>query len=144
MTQPVVSRRSWQLADLSRTADDTVLAIEYSRLHLKAAPSKSDRRQLQRDMTQIVTAVLQLLALGEGETTARLSFDRDVVVPRSIADGLRQKIHDEGSLRTRLEMLVRVLPNADSLNGDMLDMLDMLAEVADAEATTSMRPLMRK
>lgn len=144
MTHPVVSRRSWQLADLSRTVDDTVLALEYNRLQLRAAPARDDRMKLQRDLAQIIEAILLLLVRGEREQTITLSSQRDVVVPNSIVEALRRSVHDEQQLTDRLKVLVEVLPNADSLDGDLVEVLDMIAEVADVEATASMRPLMRK
>jgi hypothetical protein len=145
MTHPVVSRRSWQLADLSRTVDDTVLALEYNRLHLQAVPSPLERMKLQRDLAQIIEVILeQLLLRTEHERTVTLSSERAVVIPNSIVEALRRKVGDEAQLTTWLQALVSELPEAEFLDADQAEVLGTIAEVADVEATASMRPLMRK
>ena len=144
MTHPVVSRRSWQLADLSRTVDDTMLALEYSQLHLRAAPSEKERKTLQRDLAQIIDALLTLLTDGTRERFVKLSSNRDVVVPSSIIDALRSRSPDESLLHDHLERLSVELRKDDSLDRDLVEVLDTIAEAADVEATASMRPLMRK
>jgi hypothetical protein len=144
MTHPVVSRRSWQLADLSRTVDDTMLALEYSRLDLKAAPAPSERRRLQHDLAIIIDAVVTLLIQGEREQTVRLSSEREVVVPTSIVDALRQWSNNEAKLKGSLERLASELREQDDVDSDLVEVLDTIAEAADLEATASMRPLMRQ
>jgi hypothetical protein len=144
MSHPVVSRRSWQLADLSRTVDDTMLALEYSRLHLTVAPPASERKKLQHELAEIIDAVLMLVMVGGLERTVRLSSSRDVVVPNSIVEALRRRTSDETGLQGRLTRLASELREADSLDGELIEVLETIAEAADVEATTSMRPLMRK
>lgn len=144
MTRPVVSRRSWQLADLSRTVDDTMLALEYDRLHLKAAPSRTERRRLQRDLATIIDAVVTLLVGGAREQTVRLSSEREVLVPDSIVNALRRWSQNEGELKSSLERLASELRQRDEVDSDLVEVIDTISEAADVEATASMRPLMRQ
>ncbi len=143
MTPPVVSRRSWQLADLSRTVDDTMLALEYNRLGLRAAPPQNERLTLQKDMAQIIEALLELLVDGEHDLPVKLSSE-SVVVPGSIVMALRRDATGDTRLRQRLERLASELPDADTLDNEQVELLEAIAEAADAEATVSMRPLMRR
>ena len=144
MTHPVVSRRSWQLADLSRTVDDTMLALEYSRLELRAAPPEAERLGLRRDLAVIIDTLVELLVNGHQERTVRLSEERDVLVPDSIVNALRRRHHDQHALQLNLERLSFELRAPDPLDRDLFDVLDTIAEAADVEASASMRPLMRK
>jgi hypothetical protein len=144
MTQPVVSRRTWQLADLSRTVDETVLAIEYERLNLEVARPAEERHQLQADAAVIISAILRLLERGSSEEKAQLGTSREVIVPSDIAENLLRRVEDETALKRDLAELARILPTADSIDNDLLELLDKVAQVADAAATTSLRPLMRK
>jgi hypothetical protein len=144
MTQPVVSRRSWQHADLSRTVDEAVLAIEYDRLQLTQVVNGEERWDLQRDASQIIAAVLWMLMTDGYERPVELSDNRSVVVTREFADELRNRVEDVPQFAERLQQLATALPNAHSLPRELVEVLDRVAEVADVVATTSLRPLMRK
>lgn len=144
MTHPVVSRRSWQLADLSRTVDDTMLALEYNRLRLKAAPPVTERRRLQQDLAQIIDAVVTLLVQGGRERVVCLSSKREVVVPDSIVSALVRWSGNQAKLKGSLERLASELRAQDDVDDDLVGVLDTIAEAADVEATASMRPLMRQ
>lgn len=121
-----------------------MLALEYSRLHLKAAPPVDERRRLQHDLAVIIDAVVTLLLGGDRERTVRLSSERDVIVPDSIVSALLRASGNATKLRGSLERLAVELREQDDVDGDLVEVLDTIAEAADVEATASMRPLMRQ
>lgn len=121
-----------------------MLALKYNRLDLKAAPAPSERRRLQHDLAIIIDAVVTLLIQGEREQTVRLSSQREVVVPTSIVAALRQWSNNDTKLKGSLERLASELREQDDVDGDLVEVLDTIAEAADLEATASMRPLMRQ
>src|SRR4051794_32002648 len=91
----LVTNRSWQLADLSRTVDDGMLVFECERRNLPPDCIPGDATELRVNLQLVLKALLDLLRGAGGEVILSLSSHRRALVSVSVVDALRTSMTED-------------------------------------------------
>jgi hypothetical protein len=143
----VLSHEYQTASDLSRTLNEALIILKKTRLALPGAEAitTEERERSRHCLANILDTLLELLAPADSRRRSSAA-EPDVQIPGALVAQLRAErqgdlayyLEDLEHLAERLRAGVHVLTEQD------LSRLDELAAVADAEASSVFRRLMRK
>ncbi len=143
MATSSVSKNSWRVADLSRTVNDGLLAVDCRKRKTRLADRTFEETRLE-DLRELIDGLRELLVSpAKARRIFTLTHRGEVFVPDSIVELLSSRNH-RGQIVKTLERLRDQLNSSRPIDDDEVALLDSISQEADRAASASMQPLMRK